>query len=102
MGVVVSLVAAAGPLGFKPPDMVAEFDAGREPGLGEFGEVSVDRGPVEAEVVEGVRHFGVCQRPHCHLEVPHHGHAGGGAPQACPADAVPHSVVSKRFFTTHM
>jgi hypothetical protein len=54
VGVVAAMMAAAGGRGFKSPDMITEFDPGDEFGLGEFGEITVDRGSVESMMVEGL------------------------------------------------
>ena len=71
----------------EPPDVIAEFDAVEQPGLGEFGEVAVDRGPVESPAGEGRRHIGVGSRTAGRFQVLKHRQAGRGAPQAGRPDA---------------
>ena len=74
------IVGMAVPLDFEPPDMVAEFDAAHELFVGEFGEVSVDRGPVEAAVGQGLGDLRVRPRSSRRVEVLQDGHSRGRAP----------------------
>jgi hypothetical protein len=92
--VLVVMMAATACRGFEPPDPVAEFDASHEFCLGELRQVSVDRGPIEAEFVEGLADFGMRPWAGSSLEMPEHSHSGRGAPQAGTADSPPQLLIS--------
>ena len=67
--------------------MVTEFDAAHELFVGEFDEVPVDRGPVEAAVVQGLGDLRVRPWSSRRVEVLQDGHSRGRAPQSSRADA---------------
>ena len=81
------IAGMAVPLDFEPPDMVTEFDAAHELFVGEFDEVPVDRGPVEAAVVQGLGDLRVRPWSSRRVEVLQDGHSRGRAPQPSRSDA---------------
>ncbi len=74
-------------LDLEPPDVIPEFDPGDEFGFGEFREIAVDRGPVEAPVCERFGNLRMRPRTHGGVEVLHDGQTGGRTPQSGGADA---------------
>lgn len=88
------VMAAAACRGFEPPDPIAQFDAGHEFRLGKLRQISIDRGPIEAEFVESFADLSMRPRAGGPLEMPEHGHSGGGTPQAGTADSPAQLLIS--------
>jgi hypothetical protein len=89
------------PLGLESPDVVAVINPGDKLGLGEFGEVAVDRGPVETAVIERCGDLGMRFRARGGEHVLQDCQSGRGAPQPCPADEALDGINRSRFRRFH-
>lgn len=46
-------------LKLESPDVITQFHPRHQPGLGEFRQIAVDRGPIKALIRQGRRHLGM-------------------------------------------
>jgi len=86
---VATVVAAvvARPANLEPPDVITELDTVDQLRLGQFGEVPVDRGPVEAAAAQGRRDVGMRPRTLRGFKMLQDGQPGRRASQAGRADS---------------
>ena len=85
------------PLELKPPDVVSQIDPGGKLGLGQFGEIAIDRRPVIALVGQRIGHLSMGQWASRLQQLAQHRHPGPGTPQARPANAVFDSLGGRGF-----
>ena len=74
----------AGGLGLKPPDVVAEIHATRQPRLGQIGQVAKQRGAVPQGFIEQAANVCVRQRRRAAVQGAEHGDTRWCGPQPCP------------------
>ena len=94
-------IATSVSLRLEPPDMVSQIDPRDELRLGELGEITVDRRPVEAAMVERCRHLRVRLRTRGIEHLLEHGQPGCSAPQPCPTDEALQRVDRSGFRLAH-
>lgn len=86
----------------EPPNMVTEVDPRHKLGLGEFREVAVDGGPIEAAMIERRRHLGMRLGPRSRQHVLQDHQPGGRAPKPCPTNEGFHGIDRFRFWRIHV
>lgn len=80
------------PFHLEPPDMVTEVDPRHKPGLGEFREISIDGGPIEAAMIKLRRHLRMRPGPRGRQHVLQDRQPGGRAPKPCPTNKGFHGI----------
>ncbi len=73
-------------LELESPDVIPQLHPRHQPGLGEFRQIAVDRGPIKALIRQGGRYLGMGLGTVCPSQVLQDCKPSGGTAKACSLD----------------